>query len=111
MEDIIAELGADDSVWASETLDKLYAVSPTSLKVTLRHLKGSAGLDFARVMTMEYRLSQAFVRSHDTYEGIRAALIDKDRAPKWRPARLADVSDALVEEYFAPRPGDELHFG
>ncbi len=107
IEGIIAALGQDGSNWAGETLEKLYAVSPTSLKVTLEHLRRSAGLDFARVMTMEYRLSQAFIRSPDTFEGIRAALIDKDRAPKWRPARINDVGAALVESYFAARPGDE----
>lgn len=110
IEDIIEALGQDDSEWAGQTLEKLYAVSPTSLKVTLLHLRRCAGLDFGRVMTMEYRLSQAFMHSHDTFEGIRAALIDKDRAPKWRPARVADVDDALVESYFAPRPDDELRF-
>lgn len=108
MEDIMAALGDDGSAWAGETLEKLYAVSPTSLKVTLEQLRRGAGLHFAGVMTMEYRMSQAFMQSHDTYEGIRAALIDKDRQPQWRPARLADVDAALVESYFTARPGDEL---
>jgi enoyl-CoA hydratase len=42
------------------------------------------------------------VRGHDFYEGIRALLIDKDQAPRWRPSALADVSAIEVERYFAP---------
>ena len=35
-------------------------------------------------------------------------LIDRDRAPKWRPARLEDVSEAKVDAYFASLGADEL---
>lgn len=108
MEDIIEALAREDSDFAAKTLQSLYAVSPTSLKVTLRQLREGATLHFAKVMTMEYRLSQALVKYPDFYEGIRAALIDKDKQPKWHPARVEDVSDAQVDEFFAPRPNDEL---
>ena len=110
MEEIIEALAHDDSDFARQALDSLYAVSPTSLKVTLRQLREGEALHFAKVMTMEYRLSQAFMQGHDFFEGIRAALIDKDRQPKWRPAQLSDVSPAIVDAYFAPRPQGELEF-
>ena len=35
-------------------------------------------------------------------------LIDRDQAPKWQPARLEDVSEAMVDAYFAPLGPDEL---
>jgi enoyl-CoA hydratase len=35
-------------------------------------------------------------------------LVDKDRRPRWRPQRLADVSDAMVEAYFAPLSDGDL---
>ena len=35
-------------------------------------------------------------------------LIDRDQAPKWQPARLEDVSEAMVDAYFAPLGADEL---
>jgi hypothetical protein len=31
---------------------------------------------------------------------VRAAVIDKDQAPRWRPPALAEVSDAMVGRYF-----------
>ena len=52
-------------------------------------------------MRVEYRLSQRFCAGHDFPEGIRAAVIDKDNAPSWRPGRLEDVSESDVDAYFA----------
>lgn len=100
VEDIIAALQADGTDWASETLQAMYAMSPTSLKVALKQIRMGANMPFAQVMTMEYRLSQALTKSHDFYEGIRAALIDKDRQPKWQPPRINEVPDQDVEGYF-----------
>jgi enoyl-CoA hydratase len=36
----------------------------------------------------------------DTMEGIRALVVDKDRAPKWNPSRLEDVTPEMVEGFF-----------
>lgn len=100
MEDIVAALQADGSAWADETLQALYGMSPTSLKVALRQIRLGAQMPFAQVMTMEYRLSQALMQGHDFYEGIRAALIDKDRQPKWNPPRIGEVLDQDVDACF-----------
>ncbi len=100
IEDIIADLQKDDSGWAQETLAAMYAMSPTSLKIALKQIRMGAGMPFAQVMTMEYRLSQACMKRPDFYEGIRAALIDKDRKPQWKPPRIEDVKDEDVEECF-----------
>ena len=59
-------------------------------------------------MRAEFRIVSRVIEGHDFYEGVRAVIVDKDNAPRWRPATLADVSAAEVERYFAPRPGDEL---
>jgi enoyl-CoA hydratase len=32
---------------------------------------------------------------------VRAAVVDKDRAPKWQPARLEDVDPGFIESLFA----------
>ncbi len=110
LEEILAALEAEQSAWAEETLAALSKCSPTSLKVAFRQLRAGAGLDFEAAMIMEYRLSQACVAGHDFPEGIRAAVIDKDRAPKWRPASLAEVGEELVAAHFAPPADGDLAF-
>lgn len=39
------------------------------------------------------------------YEGVRAALIDKDKKPKWNPSSIDKVSDVDVQKHFIPIPG------
>jgi len=41
---------------------------------------------------------------------VRAAVIDKDRNPKWSPPGIEDVTPAMVEPYFAEIGADELKF-
>ncbi len=103
VEDILAAV--DD-----ETRGVLLAKSPTSLKITLRQLTLGRGMDLEAALALEYRLTQQVMAGHDFYEGIRAALIDRDGRPHWRPATLAEVADAAVDAYFAPLGDGELRF-
>ncbi|XP_054686638.1 3-hydroxyisobutyryl-CoA hydrolase, mitochondrial isoform X4 [Grus americana] len=88
-----------------KTINKM---SPTSLKITLRQLREGASMSLQDVLTMEYRLSQACMRGHDFYEGVRAVLIDKDQSPKWKPAALEEVSDEFVDDCFKPLGDNDL---
>ncbi len=99
---IIDALEAEDGYFAIETADTLRTKSPTSMLVTHRQLRDGAGLDFESIMRREYRMARAILAGHDFFEGIRAAVIDKDRKPRWNPARLGDVGEADVARYFAP---------
>jgi enoyl-CoA hydratase len=109
IEDIIADLKKDTSVWAEETLTAMLSMSPTSLKLALRQIRQGASMNFAEVMTMEYRISLFCLQRPDFYEGVRAALIDKDRTPHWNPARIEDVSDTEIANCFQCT-GDDLVF-
>ncbi len=101
---IIAALEADGGEWASRQRDIIGAKSPTSLKITHRQLRAGARLDFDDVMGMEYRMAHGCLAGHDFYEGVRAVIIDKDQTPKWLPARLDEVSEAVVAAHFELEP-------
>ncbi|WP_026380202.1 enoyl-CoA hydratase/isomerase family protein [Afifella pfennigii] len=108
VEEIVARLEAmPDWRRGQKALEAMRHKSPTSLKIALRQMRLGAGLDFAEAMRTEYRIVHRVLAGHDIYEGIRAQILDKDRAPKWRPGSLAEVSEADIDAYFAPL-GDEL---
>lgn len=105
LEGIFENLESSSSDFAKETLEALKKCSPTSLAVTIEQLKRGKDLsNFADIMSMEFDLSQSFVRQPDFMEGIRAAVLDKDCAPKWSPSSLNDVSSEDVEACFAKHP-------
>ena len=95
------------STWAAATLKALRRASPTSVKVTHELLRRGKALPIADCLEMEFTVSQHFMRGGEFKEGVRALLVDKDRSPKWAPARLEDVSDAMVEAFFEPIEGVE----
>jgi len=108
VEAILAALQADGSAWARETADVLAEKSPSSLKVALEQLRRGRTLSYDDCVTMEYRLSQAFLRSHDLFEGIRAVVVDKDRNAAWNPPDLAGVDAETVAAYFGPGEAPDL---
>jgi enoyl-CoA hydratase len=59
-------------------------------------------------MRTEFRIVSRVIHGHDFYEGVRAVIVDKDNKPRWRPAALAEVSEAEVERHFAPLGAGEL---
>jgi len=110
VEAIAEALAGSEQDWAQEALRTIHRASPTSLKITLRQLRGGRGLDLAEMFRIEYRLAVRCTGGHDFPEGVRAILVDKDNAPRWQPDRLEALDTAAVEAYFAPfaEPGAEL---
>ncbi len=101
VEEIIAALDAAGTAFAKSTLAILALKSPTSMKVTLRLLRaGRASKSLRECLQREYDASHAVLASAEFYEGVRAAVVDKDRNPKWHPATVQEVTPALVEAYF-----------
>ncbi|MER7761087.1 enoyl-CoA hydratase/isomerase family protein [Streptomyces sp. NPDC097619] len=108
-EEIVDRLLSAGEPAAKAAADTLLGKSPTAVKVTLEALRRARRLGpLERVLEQEYRVSCAALASPDLVEGIRAQVIDKDRAPRWSPARLAEVDAADVDRWFAPRGADEL---
>jgi enoyl-CoA hydratase len=112
VEEIMARLRAhrgEGAAFAATALADLGKRAPVALKVTLRHIREAKALDLRQTLQVDYRLACRFLESPDVHEGVRAALIDKDQAPRWSPAALADVTAHIIDDAFAPMPGAELH--
>ena len=82
--------------------------SPTSIQLTLEQLRRGATMELDECLKMEFRMSQACMRGHDFFEGVRSVLVDKDHAPKWSPASHDKVDSALVNSHFASLGEHEL---
>ncbi|MEH2516858.1 enoyl-CoA hydratase [Bradyrhizobium sp. AZCC 1610] len=111
MEDIIASLQRDGSELALSTLKTLNEKSPRGMVVTLKLLRlARAASSLEECLVREYRAALEVFASDDFREGVRAAVIDKDRNPRWSPPRIEDVTPAMVAPYFAEIGANELKF-
>ena len=111
MEDIVGALQRDSSDFAQATLKTLNEKSPRGMVVTLKLLRlARATATLEECLVREYRAALEVFASDDFREGVRAAVIDKDRNPKWSPPRIEDVTPAKVAPYFAEIGADELKF-
>jgi enoyl-CoA hydratase len=111
MQDIVAALQRDGSGLAQSTLKTLNEKSPRGMVVTLKLLRlGRASASLEQCLVREYRAALQVFASDDFREGVRAAVIDKDRNPRWSPAAIGEVTPEMVAPYFAEIGADELVF-
>jgi enoyl-CoA hydratase len=111
MQDIVAALQRDGSELAQSTLKTLNEKSPRGTVVTLKLLRlARASSSLEECLVREYRAALQVFASDDFREGVRAAVIDKDRNPKWSPPGIEDVTPEMLAPYFAAIGGDELVF-
>jgi enoyl-CoA hydratase/carnithine racemase len=107
---ILASLDTDDSAFAQETLAALRRNSPLAVACTLemlRRLGPAPGI--AEALGMEFRFTSRAMEHGDFLEGIRAAIIDKDRQPKWRHAGPPPADE--VAAMLAPTTDGDLDLG
>ncbi|MCR2762999.1 enoyl-CoA hydratase/isomerase family protein [Microbacterium sp. zg.B48] len=104
--DIVDRLRARPEAAASDTAAVLGELSPTGLAVTLEAVRRARDLpDLRAALAQEYGLVLWFVTSQpDLIEGIRAQLVDKDRAPRWQPATIGELAADAAASAFAYRP-------
>jgi enoyl-CoA hydratase len=102
VEAIIAALAARGESAARQAATTIAQRSPSSLKITLHALRTAPALGGLRPC-LEREFGMALVRTggHDFVEGVRAAIVDKDRKPRWVPASLDEMSDRDVTQFFA----------
>ncbi|XP_062025101.1 3-hydroxyisobutyryl-CoA hydrolase 1-like [Rosa rugosa] len=97
--------------WLSSAIQSLRQASPTSLKITLRLIRGGRQLQgVGECIVHEYRIACHVFHgeiSNDFMEGCRAMLLDKGKNPKWKPSNLELVTDQMVEDYFSRLDDEE----
>ena len=103
VEEILKALAGEPGEFAAEAAGVIASRSPTSLKLTLRLLRaGRTSADLGECLNRELGACKGILYNHDFYEGVRAAVIDKDRNPKWSPASLSEVTTDAIDRFFIP---------
>jgi enoyl-CoA hydratase/carnithine racemase len=95
--------------WAKQTLALMNTRSPTMLEVTHRQLHLGKSMSLAECLRMELGMAWQCFNQGDFVEGVRAVVIDKDNKPQWRPARIAEVTEASVTAMFKNPWADAQH--
>ena len=104
-----SERRPDYADWAANTVSVLKKRSPTLLEVTRRQINRGGKQSLAENFRMELGIVYHCFEHGDLMEGIRAVILDKDNAPKWNPATLAELREADVAAFFRSRWDNGLH--
>ena len=99
--EILARLQAAPGAFAENTLAQLRAHSPSSIFWSFEILRRGAGATLPEALAAELALVKRVALHPEFHEGVRAVLVDKDRAPKWRPDALEAVDEAAIAAFFA----------
>ena len=106
---IVARLERSSAPWAREAVGAIRRHSPLSVACALEAVRRARHLaDLESCLAMEYRFAWRATQQTDFLEGIRAAIIDRDRRPRWRHASLEDVAPDEVAALFAHLGDEEL---
>ena len=103
---IAAALEAVGTEFALRLRDMMAKASPTSLAIALRQMRIGADMSFEQALRVEFRIVSRVCRAHDFYEGVRAAMVDRDNLPHWAPR----PDPAEIDRYFAALDAAELTF-
>jgi enoyl-CoA hydratase/carnithine racemase len=71
-----------------------------TLYLVREQIKRAKYMSLSEVFAMELTMSTQCVLHPDLAEGIRALLIEKDNKPQWSVGSVAEITDAMVEEFF-----------
>ncbi|MBM1631799.1 enoyl-CoA hydratase/isomerase family protein [Sulfitobacter mediterraneus] len=107
--DILTDLRRDESEFAQDTLKKMGRSSPLSMACTVEmmHRLRGPSLTLEKALDLEYRFTFRAMEHGDFLEGVRAAIIDKDRNPSWQYADM-NVPLAAVSQMLRPLGADAL---
>ncbi|MGX9354213.1 enoyl-CoA hydratase/isomerase family protein [Roseobacteraceae bacterium S113] len=109
--DILRSLRAEDTEFTAATLKSLSRNAPLSVAcaVEMVHRLRTSTATIRSALELEYRFTHRAMEKGDFLEGIRAAIIDKDRAPAWQHA-LDAVPPLAVTQMLMPLGAKSLTF-
>jgi len=108
--DIVNSLKHAAGEFTDRTLKSLSAQSPLSVACTIEaihRIRGRAAIEPA--LELEYRFTFRAVEQGDFVEGVRAAIIDKDRKPRWKHDSIEAVRPIEVSQMLMPLGPDALN--
>ena len=94
--------------WGTKAYKALRSGCPLSVATAMTQIRNARSMTLEEALAQEYRFTARCMEHGEFLEGIRAAVIDKDRNPQWAKPRLADVTAADVEAMLAPLGDMEL---
>lgn len=101
--------GMHENDWCAKAEKAMRRNCPLSVAATIELVHRARALDkIELVLAQEYRFTHRSASDGDFVEGIRAAIIDKDRNPQWAIPTLEKVTDLKVTQMLLPLGDDEL---
>ena len=90
----------NDDPWVRHARESFEQGAPTSARLIFEQYRSGRHLSLREAFQREILMSVNMIRRPDFAEGVRALLVDKDRNPRWQPASLDEVDQALVARQF-----------
>jgi len=105
--DLVAEASAiyalaGTSQWIDRGIGNLKGGCPTTAGIVLEQIARVADMTLAESFQMELTVATHCAQNTDFHEGVRALIIDKDFAPKWKFGSIENLSKAHVLSHFEP---------
>ena len=98
--ELLVRLEKNASDWARETLATLRSMSPSAVLWSFELLRRGNTSNLPDCLAAELALTRRVTFHPDFAEGVRAMVVDKDRQPRWTPARIEDVDRAETLSMF-----------
>ena len=87
--------------WCVETLEGMKKNSPLAMAVSLQLLRQGSSLTIEQAFSVELEINFIWKTKGEFIEGVRAALVDKDKKPIWTYT-LNDINSDFLKSTFPP---------
>lgn len=109
--DCVRSLEAENSEWAARTASTIRRACPISVACAFDLIRGARNADsILQVLASEYRFTARCMEQGEFLEGIRAAVIDKDRHPQWVQPDLEGITQERIGAMLSDLGPEELVF-